>query len=102
MRVADFAKEHQINIVSPVKLSNKILLGTNYVSNLSPPPPLLHQRLAGFMYDSIRSKNLLMVYRDKFFDRRKADALKKYDYQFATKTGDSNRISPIRELYWEP
>ena len=102
LRVADFAKQQRINIVSPVKLSNKILLGNNYVSKVSTSDPILLKHLANYMYDSLRSKNLLMVYPDQFHDRRRADALKKNYYQIAQKIGDSTRISPLKEVFWDP
>lgn len=102
LKVADFAKQNKINIVSPVKLSNKILLGNNYVSKVTTSDPVLLKYLANFMFDSLKSKNLLMVYPDRFHDRKRADILKKNYLQIAQEAEDSTRISFLKEVYWEP
>lgn len=98
--VADFAKEQNINIVSPVKLSNKILLGNKFVSKVTTSSPILLKYLGKYMHDSLRTENLLMVYPDQFKDRRRAEVLKKEYYNSAQNSEDSSRISSIKEVYW--
>ncbi len=100
--VADFAKEQKINIVSPVKLSNKILLGNKYVSKVTTSSPILLKYLGKYMHDSLRTENLLMVYPDHFKEKRRAEVLKKEYYNAAQLSEDSSRISSIREVFWNP
>ena len=69
MIAANFAKKHKINIVSPVKQSNKILLGNNYVSKVISSDPILVQSLAEFVEDSLKNENVVVVYSDNLKER---------------------------------
>lgn len=60
-KVADFAKKHQINIVSPVKQSNKILLGNSYVSKVATSSPLLVKQLADYSFDYWKKENIILI-----------------------------------------
>ncbi len=61
VKVADFAKKHEIYIVSPVKQSNKILLGNAYVSKVATSSPLLVKRLAHFTFDNWKEQNVVLI-----------------------------------------
>ncbi len=61
VKVADFAKLHQINIVSPVKQSNKILLGNSYVSKVATSSPLLVKKLADYSFDHWKKENIILI-----------------------------------------
>lgn len=61
IKVADFAKKHEINIVSPVKQSNKILLGNAYVSKVATSSPLLVKQLADYTFDNWKKENIILI-----------------------------------------
>lgn len=100
LMVSDYAKRNQINIVSPVKLSNKVLLGNSYVSKVATSEPIQTKFLGQYMYDSLRFKNMLMVYPDGLQDRRRAELIKKQFNEAAQVASDTSRISPLREVFW--
>lgn len=101
MMVADFAKRSKKNIVSPVKLSNKILLGNSYVSKVATSSPIQSKFLGKFMYDSLRFKNTIMVYPNQFNEIRRAEYIKKEFNKAAQNTEDTNRIVPFKEVFWD-
>jgi len=96
--VADFAKKHQINIVSPVKLSNKILLGNPYVSKVSTSDPVLNRFMGTFIYDSLRFDHLLLAYPDHVEERKRVETIKKEYYQLADRNADSMEANPLNEV----
>jgi len=102
LQVADYAKRNEINIVSPVKLSNKVLLGNSYVSKVATSEPIQTRFLGQYIYDSLRFSNLLVVYPDKFQDRKRMEVLKKQIKTAAEANLDTTRMSPLREVYWNP
>jgi len=58
---ADFSKKHQINIVTPVKQSNKILLGNSYVSKVATSSPLLVKRFAEYCHSNWSKNNIILI-----------------------------------------
>lgn len=48
-KISEYAKEKQISIVAPVPLSNKILLGNEYVSKTSPSRPVQMEKIAEYV-----------------------------------------------------
>lgn len=101
MLVADFAKRNEINIVSPVKQSNKILLGNNWVSKVITSEPIMVKYMAQFMADSLMSHNLIMVYPDHFNDRRRVELLKKEYLEKAQQALDSGEVAVPQEFLWD-
>tara|TARA_B100001109_G_C18864147_1_gene475899 strand:- start:2683 stop:4500 length:1818 start_codon:yes stop_codon:yes gene_type:complete len=101
MLVADFAKRNEINIVSPVKQSNKILLGNNWVSKVITSEPIMVKYMAQFMADSLMSHNLFMVYPDHFNDRRRVELLKKEYLEKAQQALDSGEVAVPQEFLWD-
>ncbi|MBR9832101.1 LysM peptidoglycan-binding domain-containing protein [bacterium] len=61
VKAADFAKKNQINIVSPVKQSNKILLGNSYVSKVATSSPLLVKRFADYCHSNWSKHNIILI-----------------------------------------
>ncbi len=61
VKAADYAKKNGINIVSPVKQSNKILLGNPYVSKVATSSPLLVKELANYSYKYWKRSNLILL-----------------------------------------
>ena len=102
LQVADYAKRNKINIVSPVKLSNKVLLGNSYVSKVATSEPIQTRFLGQYIYDSLRFSNLIVVYPDKFQDRKRMEVLKKQIKTASELNQDTTRMSPLREVFWNP
>ena len=100
MMVADFAKRNKINIASPVKLSNKVLLGNSYVSKVATSEPILTKFLSSYIHDSLRFENMIMVFPDQLTERRRVDLIKKHFSKASQNEEDTSRIAPIREVYW--
>jgi LysM repeat protein/ABC-type branched-subunit amino acid transport system substrate-binding protein len=59
--VANFAKEHNIAIVSPFTQVNKILFNNPYVSKVSPSVTLQVEQMAHFVVDSFKTQNIILV-----------------------------------------
>lgn len=98
LMVADFAKKHGINIVSPVKLSNKILLGNDHVSKVYTSNPVLDRFLGVYTYDSLRFDNLLLAYPDHVKDRKKAETIKREYYRMAESSNDTMNVNALKEM----
>lgn len=69
MAASAFAKENKIHIVSPVKQSNKILLGNEFVSKVVSSDPVLIKSLAELVVDSLGNENVIVVYSDNIKER---------------------------------
>ncbi len=102
LQVADYAKRKEINIVSPVKLSNKVLLGNDHVSKVATSEPIQTRFLGQYIYDSLRFTNLIVIYPDKFQDRKRMEVLKKQIKTASEANQDTTRMSPLREVFWNP
>lgn len=100
MMVADYAKRNQVNIVSPVKQSNKILLGNNYVSKVATSEPIRNRFLAQYMADSLNSSNIIMVYPDNFKDRDRSNTIKRLYYEQIVGQNDTTPDQALDELMW--
>lgn len=98
--VADFAKRHDIHIVSPVKQSNKILLGNKQVSKVASSDPVLMRFLGKYLYDSLRTKNLIMVYPDHIKEIRNAELIKSAFLNQLRESNDSLLVRPPKEIKW--
>lgn len=102
LQVADYAKRNRINIVSPVKLSNKVLLGNSFVSKVATSKPILTKFLGQYVYDSLRFTNMVVVFPDKLEDRRRMELVKKQYSNAAQNNLDTTRLTSLREVYWNP
>ncbi len=100
MKVADFAKKNKINIVSPVKQSNKILLGNEYVSKTISSKPVLLKSTGKYIADSLRHHNLIMVYPNNAKDRRNAELLKNSFVNTVRESKDTQLLKLPKEIYW--
>lgn len=61
MRLAKFAKEHQIPIVSPFTQINKILFKNPHVCKVLPSGVLKVEQMAHYVIDSFSSENIILV-----------------------------------------
>ncbi|MFL5763375.1 MAG: LysM peptidoglycan-binding domain-containing protein [Bacteroidia bacterium] len=59
--VSNFAKEHEIAIVSPFTQVNKILFNNPYVSKVSPSVTLQVEQMASFVVDTFNMENIILV-----------------------------------------
>lgn len=101
MMVSDYAKLNEINIVSPVKLSNKILLGNNFVSKVVTSEPVLNKFLGSYIYDSLRYDNVLCAYPDHVEERKRMEFIKKEYYRLSSSSNtnnDTNGINLLKEV----
>ena len=99
--VSDFAKANKINIVSPVKQSNRILLGNNYVSKVATSEPVRLKYMGQYMADSLKYENLFMVYPDHIKERKRVQLIQKNFTETVDKSNDSIRISFPKEVLWD-
>ena len=98
LMVADFAKQHKISIVSPVKLSNKILLGNSYVSKVFTSDPVLNRFLGQYAYDSLRFDNLILAYPDHVEERKRVEVIKEEYYKMAENSEDTTEAIAMKEI----
>lgn len=61
VKTAEFAKEYQIPIVSPVAINNKVLLGNPYVMKTQPSKTVQITRFAEYVADSFRFDNVIII-----------------------------------------
>lgn len=61
MPIANFAKEHEIAIVSPFTQVNKILFNNPYVSKVSPSITLHVEQMAHFVVDTFKTQNIILI-----------------------------------------
>ena len=101
MLVADFAKRHEINIVSPVKQSNKILLGNNYVSKVVTSEPVMVRFMGQYMADSLSEEKIFIVYPDHFKDRNRISMLKQAYLKQLEANQDSSVLPIPQEFRWD-
>lgn len=97
---SDFSKKYHINIVSPVKQSNKILLGNSYVSKVISSDPVLLKSLAAFMADSLKHENILIVYPDNVAERINSDIIMKNYKKHLSDSNDSSLYSLPSNFIW--
>lgn len=95
MIAADFAKKNRINIVSPVKQSNKILLGNDYVSKVVSSNPILIKSLATLIADSLSHENVIVVYSDNVKERINLEQFNEAYTTAKQKTKDSLSKKPV-------
>lgn len=99
--MSDYAKRNQIHIVSPVKQSNKVLLGNEHVSKVVSSDPILLRFLGAYLADSLADQNLLMVYPDHYKDRNQAELLRKSFLKTIERAEDS-LPARLKEMMWNP
>lgn len=99
--MADYAKRNQINIVSPVKQSNRILLGNNYVSKVASSDPVLLDFMGTYLADSLYMHNLVMAYPDHMKDRSQAEMIRK-SFQRSIEQLNDTLPRVLKELMWDP
>ena len=61
VEASKFAKQHQIPITSPVKQTNKILLGNEYIFKVIPSRPTAIKQIVTLFVDSFKTDNLMVI-----------------------------------------
>lgn len=95
--VAAFAKSRQINIVSPVHQSNRLLLDNPQVSKVAPSLAVQSEALAKYVFEHHGTENLVLVNSMKLRDQYWVDAFKRDTRKIYLKA-DSSSTDSIAEL----
>lgn len=96
-KAALFAKEHGINIVTPVKQSNKVLLGNPYVYKAIPSKTSHLSKLSEFLSDSL-SKDLITAVYSKEKSKSFISTLTKFYNDKQLEATDSTLNTTIKSL----
>jgi LysM repeat protein len=97
-RVVEFAQANNIPIVSPVKQSNKILLGNGYVFKVIPSKSTTIKQICSLVVDSFKTENLLVIEHEKGKEKSLADLyVKTYNNQILS-SEDTTVYSSIKTL----
>jgi LysM repeat protein len=97
-RVAYFAKENRIPIVSPVKRSNKILLGNPFIFKVIPSKSAILEPICKLVADSFKTENLLAIEYESAKEKSLVDLfLKSYNAELLI-TDDTVIYSTIKIL----
>ncbi len=97
-KVANYARKNNIPIVSPVKQSNKILLGNEYVFKVVPSKLSSLNQIVKLVIDSFSTDNLLVVQSQNITDNTLTDGyIKEYGAAVLGKN-DTSRYSPIKKV----
>jgi LysM repeat protein len=95
---AKFAQKNQIPIVSPVKQSNKLLLGNPFVFKVISSKSTSLKEMCTMVVDSFKTENLLAVAYSKSKEKRLIDSyIKTYNYQLL-ESEDTTLYSTIKTL----
>lgn len=97
-RVAKFAQKNQIPIVSPVKQSNKLLLGNSYVFKVIPSKSTTIKEISTLVVDSFKTENLLAVSYGESKEKSLVDAyIKAYNNRILS-SEDTTLYSTVKTL----
>lgn len=96
--VANYAKQHKIPVVSPVKQSNKVLLGNPYVFKVIPSKTSVINPIAKLMVDSFKTENLLAIAHEKSKEKPMIDlCVKAYNKELLS-TNDTTIYSSMKRI----
>lgn len=97
-KVAKYAHKNNIPIVSPVKQSNKILLGNEHVFKVVPSKNSSLNQIVKLVIDSFSTDNLLVVQSQNITDNTLTDGyIKEYGAAVLGKN-DTSRYSPVKKI----
>ncbi|MCB9361489.1 MAG: LysM peptidoglycan-binding domain-containing protein [Flavobacteriales bacterium] len=95
---AQFALEHKIPIVSPVKQNNKILLGNQYVFKAVPSKTSIVNHIAKLTVDSFSTDNLLAIAHVNSKEKSLVDAYINTYNQFMMNKKDTLIYSSVKKI----
>jgi len=97
-QVAKFALENKMPVVSPVKTSNKLLLGNQFVFKAIPSKSAIIKPICKLVVDSFKTENLLAIEYEKAKEKSLVDLyVKSYNNQILS-SEDTTIYSPIKVL----
>lgn len=99
LRVAEYAKREKIHIVSPVPLSNRVLLGNAYASKVATSQNILYRNLGEYIQRNYGTENILLITK-LFRINPLAEAFEKSYHNHAPAGIDSIK-NPIKEIKWD-
>ncbi|MGE0560951.1 MAG: LysM peptidoglycan-binding domain-containing protein [Flavobacteriales bacterium] len=97
-KAADFARKHNIPIISPVKQNNKVLLGNEAVFKIVPSRSSSINQLVRLVVDSFSTDNLIAIQYQANTESALVDIYVK-DYNTAILgKNDTSRFSPMKKI----
>lgn len=97
-RVAEFARDNRIPVVSPVKRSNKLLLGNQFVFKAIPSKSTILSPIYKLVADSFKTENLLAIEYDNAKEKSLVNVfLKAYNNELLS-TEDTTIYSAVKVL----
>jgi len=97
-QVVSFAQANKIPVVSPIKQSNKVLLGNEYVFKAIPSKSTTIKQVCTLLVDSFKTENLIAVEYEKSKEKSLVDlCVKSYDNKILT-LEDTTIYSSIKTL----
>ncbi len=99
-QVAEYVRDKPIQIICPVNLSNRILLGNESVCKVASSQNIQIQYLADYVVKNHRYDNLLII-RKSIYSNNLADTYKKRYRQGIQMLEDTLIKSPLIEVYWD-
>ncbi|MCB9173324.1 MAG: LysM peptidoglycan-binding domain-containing protein [Flavobacteriales bacterium] len=97
-KAAEFASKHNIPIVSPVKQSNKVLLGNETVFKVIPSRSSSVNQLVKLVVDSFNTDNLIAIQYQNNTESALVDAYVKEYNAAVLKRNDTSRYSPMKKV----
>ena len=97
-RVAKFAQTHQIPIVSPVKQSNKLLLGNPFIFKAIPSKSTTIKEFSQLAVDSFKTENLIAISYSESKEKLLVDSYVKAYNEIIVNSADTMLYSSIKKL----
>jgi LysM repeat protein len=96
--VVDFAQQNKIPLISPVKQSNKTLLGNDLVFKVIPSKQTTIKQICTLLVDSFKTENLLVIEYDKAKEKSLVDMYIKTYNNLILSEEDTTIYSSIKKL----
>jgi LysM repeat protein len=100
VKTAEFAKQYQIPIVSPVAINNKVLLGNPYVIKTQPSKTIQTTRFAEYVADSFRYDNVIIIQPADQESSSTATLFNTAYKNYLAQKHDSNTVSFPKVISW--
>jgi len=100
VKTAEFAKQYQIPIISPVAINNKILLGNPYVIKTQPSKTIQTTRFAEYVADSFRYDNVVIIQPADQESAATATLFNSAYKNYLSQNRDTNTLSFPKIIVW--
>jgi len=98
--VADFVKDKDVKLVTPVPQSNKVLLGNDNVIKVATSRVIQTKVAAAFVVDSFIDENIVVIRTNKEDDKLLAKAFKQNLMDILKETGQDSTMAEVNEVVW--